>query len=207
MLNIIWPIFILISFIYGILTGNVNQINQSIFDSAASAVELTITFFGTLCMWNGIMKIAQETTFMQKLTNLLKPLINFLFPDCINNEKVKQEISMNMVANILGLGNAATPLGLKAMKTMQKDNENKDTISDSMAMFIVINTASLQLIPTTVIAIRSSLNSVNPSQIIFPVWIATIAAAVAAISASKLFIYRNKKKNKKMGFSKRRNTI
>lgn len=207
MLNIIWPIFILISFIYGILTGNVNQINQSIFDSAASAVELTITFFGTLCMWNGIMKIAQETTFMQKLTNLLKPLINFLFPDCINNEKVKQEISMNMVANILGLGNAATPLGLKAMKTMQKDNENKDTISDSMAMFIVINTASLQLIPTTVIAIRSSLNSVNPSQIIFPVWIATIAAAVAAISASKIFIYRNKKKNKKIGFSKRRNTI
>lgn len=207
MLNIIWPIFILISFIYGILTGNVNQINQSIFDSAASAVELTITFFGTLCMWNGIMKIAQETTFMQKLTNLLKPLINFLFPDCINNEKVKQEISMNMVANILGLGNAATPLGLKAMKTMQKDNENKDKISDSMAMFIVINTASLQLIPTTVIAIRSSLNSVNPSQIIFPVWIATIAAAVAAISASKIFIYRNKKKNKKIGFSKRRNTI
>lgn len=207
MLNIIWPIFILISFIYGILTGNVNQINQSIFDSAASAVELTITFFGTLCMWNGIMKIAQETTFMQKLTNLLKPLINFLFPDCINNEKVKQEISMNMVANILGLGNAATPLGLKAMKTMQKDNQNKDTISDSMAMFIVINTASLQLIPTTVIAIRSSLNSVNPSQIIFPVWIATIAAAVAAISAAKLFIYRNKKKNKKIGFSKRRNTI
>lgn len=207
MLNIIWPIFILISFIYGILTGNVNQINQSIFDSAASAVELTITFFGTLCMWNGIMKIAQETTFMQKLTNLLKPLINFLFPDCINNEKVKQEISMNMVANILGLGNAATPLGLKAMKTMQKDNQNKDTISDSMAMFIVINTASLQLIPTTVIAIRSSLNSVNPSQIIFPVWIATIAAAVAAISASKIFIYRNKKKNKKIGFSKRRNTI
>lgn len=198
MLNIIWPAFILISFIYAILTGNVNQINQSIFDSAASAVELTITFFGTLCMWNGIMKIAQETTFMKKLTNLLKPLINFLFPDCINNEKVKQEISMNMVANILGLGNAATPLGLKAMKTMQKDNEKKDTISNSMAMFIVINTASLQLIPTTVIAIRSSLNSLNPSQIIFPVWIATIAAAFAAISAAKFFIYRDKKKNKKI---------
>jgi len=196
MLNIIWPVFILISFIYAILTGKVNQINQSIFDSAASAVELTITFFGTLCMWNGIMKIAQQTTFMQKLTNLLKPLINFLFPDCINNEKVKQEISMNMVANILGLGNAATPLGLKAMKTMQKDNENKDTISNSMAMFIVINTASLQLIPTTVIAIRTSLNSGNPSQIIFPVWIATIAAAFAAIAAAKFFIYRDKKKNK-----------
>lgn len=194
MLNIIWPVFILISFVYAILTGNVKQINQSIFDSAASAVELTITFFGTLCMWNGIMKIAQETTFMQKLTNLLKPLIDFLFPDCINNEKVKQEISMNMVANILGLGNAATPLGLKAMKTLQKDNENKNTISNSMAMFIVINTASLQLIPTTVIAIRSSLNSVNPSQIIFPVWVATIAAALAAITAAKLFIYRDKKK-------------
>lgn len=204
MLNIIWPIFILVSFIYAILTGNVNQINQSIFDSASSAVELTITFFGTLCMWNGIMKIAQETSFMQKLTNLLKPIINFLFPDCMNNEKVKQEISMNIVANILGLGNAATPLGLKAMKTMQKDNENKDTISNSMAMFIVINTASLQLIPTTVIAIRSSLNSASPSKIIFPVWIATIAAALAAISVTKLFINIDKKKNK---ISRRRDII
>lgn len=195
MLNIIWPCFILISFIYAILTGNIENMNQSIFTSAAGAVELSITFFSTICLWTGIMKIAQQTNFVTKLTKLLRPIINFLFPDCKNNEKAKEEISMNMIANILGLGNAATPLGLKAMKTLQKDNSKKDTVSHSMAMFIVINTASMQLIPTTVIAIRTSFNSSNPTQIIFPVWGVTIAAFLAAVIATKIFIFLDKKKN------------
>lgn len=204
MLNIIWPAFILISFIYGILRGNVEQINQSIFESAKNAVELSITFFGTICLWNGIMKIAQETSFVTKLTKVLRPLIHFLFPESKNNEQAKEEISMNMIANFLGLGNAATPLGLKAMKTLQKENPKKDTISHSMAMFIVINTASLQLIPTTVIAIRSSLHSNNPTQIIFPVWGATIAAALVAIIATKLFIRMDNKRNKTMKIGRRK---
>lgn len=188
MLNILWPIFIIISFVYALLTGNIENVNNSIFESTANAVQLSITFLGTICLWNGIMKIAQKTTFVTKLTNLLKPIINFLFPEIKKNEKAKEEISMNIIANILGLGNAATPLGLKAMKTMQKENNQKDTVSNSMAMFIVLNTASLQLIPTTVIAIRSSLNSTNPTSIIFPVWGATIAAAIAGIAATKIFI-------------------
>lgn len=204
MLNIIWPVFIIISFIYSILNGNVEKINQSIFDSTSSAVQLTITFFGTICLWNGIMKIAQETSFTKKLTKILRPIINFLFPDCINNEKVKEEISMNIIANILGLGNAATPLGLKAMKTLQKENNKKDTISPSMAMFIVINTASIQLIPTTVIAIRASLNSSNPTQIIFPIWGATFFAAICAIITTKIFIYIDKKKNNSIKIKKER---
>ena len=194
MLNILWPAFILISFTYAILTGNVDKINESIFESAESSVQLSITFFGTICMWDGIMKIVRETTFITKLTKLLKPIINFLFPECRQNEKVKEEISMNIIANILGLGNAATPLGLKAMKTLQKDNRKKDTLSNSMAMFIVINTASMQLIPTTVIAIRSSLNSTNPTQIIIPIWISTIAAFLAAVTATKFFILIDKEK-------------
>lgn len=192
MLNIIWPIFIIASFVYAIFTGNVQSVNNSIFESTASSVSLSITFLGTICLWTGIMKIAQKTTFVTRLTTFLKPLINFLFPEMKNNEKAKEEISMNMIANILGLGNAATPLGLKAMKTMQKENNKKDVISNSMAMFIVINTASLQLIPTTVIAIRSSLGSSDPTKIIFPVWGATIAAAVAGVTATKLFIKCNK---------------
>lgn len=204
MLNIMWPAFILISFIYGILIGNVEAVNQSIFESSASAVKLSITFFGTICLWNGIMKIAQETSFVSKLTKMLKPIINFLFPDIKQNEQAKEEISMNIIANILGLGNAATPLGLKAMKTLQKENPKKDTITNSMAMFIVINTASLQLIPTTVIAIRASLNSSNPTQIIFPVWGSTIAAATAAITATKIFISINKRKNKTIKINKKK---
>ena len=109
-----------------------------------------------------------------------------------NNEIAKQEISMNMIANILGLGNAATPLGIKAMKTMQKENKVKDTLSNSMMMFIVINTASIQLIPTNVIAIRTSLNSQNPTSIIIPVWIATIIAGVVGITLTKILIKRVK---------------
>lgn len=197
MLNILWPAFILISFIYAFLIGNIDKVNQSIFESATKSVELTLTFLGTICLWNGIMKIAQRTSFVQKLTKILKPIIDFLFPDIKNNEKAKEEIAMNMVANILGLGNAATPIGLKAMKTLQKENHKKDTITNSMAMFIVINTASLQLIPTTVIAIRASLNSEQPTKIIIPVWGATIAAFIAAVTATKIFISINNKIIKK----------
>jgi len=188
MLNILWPAFILISFIYGICQGNVEAVNQSIFESAGSAVQLSITFLGTICLWNGIMKIAQETSFVQKLTKLLRPIVHFLFPESKENEKAKEEISMNVVANLLGLGNAATPLGLKAMETMQKENPKKDTLTNSMAMFIVLNTASLQLIPTNVIAIRSSLGSNAPSGIILQVWGATIIAALVGITATKLFM-------------------
>ena len=97
-------------------------------------------------------------------------------------------------ANILGLGNAATPLGLKAMQSMQDENEEKDTLTDSMMMFIVLNTASIQLIPTTVIAIRNSLGSSNPTGIVFPVWIATIAAAIAGVAMTKIIIKNTRKK-------------
>ena len=116
------------------------------------------------------------------------------------NKEAKEQIAMNMTANILGIGNASTPLGLKAMETLQKDNKDKERLSDSMAMLIVLNTASLQIIPTTIIAIRVSLESKNPTSIIVPVWIATICAAIAGIISVKIFIakentkYKNKRR-------------
>ncbi len=196
LLNRIWPIFIIISFIYALITGNIDKVNNSIFESTASAVELSITFLGTICLWNGIMKIAQSTTLVDKLSQALRKPLNFLFPELKHNEQAKQEISLNIIANILGLGNAATPLGLKAMKTMQKENQKKDTVTNSMAMFIVLNTASLQLIPTTVIAIRASLNSQNPTGVILPVWGATILAAIAGVTATKILIQLDKSKRR-----------
>ena len=190
MLNIIWPLFIIISFIYAIFTGKIADVSNGIFESAESAVSLTVTFFGTICLWNGIMQIAKKTSLMKKLTKLFSPLISFLFPELRKNSKAYEEISLNMVANLLGLGNASTPLGLKAMETLQKENDKKDTLSNSMAMFIVLNTASLQLIPTNVIAIRSSLGSTAPSNIIIPVWIATLVAAIVAIVSTKILMKR-----------------
>lgn len=190
MLNKIWPFFIIISFIYGIYSGNIFNINNAIFESTNQTVELCLTMLGTLCLWNGIMKIATETSLIEKLTKFLKPLINFIFPGIKNNKKISKEISMNMVANILGLGNASTPLGLKAMDSMQKENEDKSKLSDSMAMFILVNTASLQIIPTTVISIRSSLGSENPTKIIFAVWVATVVAFITAILGGKFLMKR-----------------
>lgn len=192
MLNILWPAFITLSVIYAIIFGKVEELNEGIFNSLSNAVELSITFLGTICLWTGIMKIAQNTSIIRKLNRILRPFINFLFPDLKNNEVAKQEISMNMIANILGLGNAATPLGIKAMKTMQNENRKKDTLTNSMMMFIVINTASIQLIPTNVIAIRTSLNSQNPTSIIIPVWIATIFAGVIGIIFTKILIKKVK---------------
>ena len=188
MLNILWPATIIISFVYAVFAGKVSDINDGIFSSVSDAVQLSITFLGTICLWNGIMEIVKRTTLMEKLTKMLNPIMKFLFPELKNNSKAKSEISMNIIANILGLGNASTPLGLKAMKTMQKENNKKDTLSDSMAMFIVLNTASLQLIPTNVIAIRTSLGSQNPTQIILPVWGATIVAAIVGVFVTKIII-------------------
>lgn len=191
MLNIVWPIFIIISFIYAIFSGNLEKLNSSIFESSETAINLSLTMLGTMCLWNGIIEIAMNTALIDKLNKILKPIINFLFPEVKDNREITSEISMNMIANILGLGNAATPLGLKAMKSMQKCNNEKDTLSNSMIMLIVINTASIQLIPTTVIAIRTSLGSENPTAIVLPVWIATILAAIAGITATKFLIKMN----------------
>lgn len=194
MLNILWPIFIIISFAYAIFSGNVDKLNESIFSSTSESVNLCISLLGTICLWNGIMQIANKTSIIDRLTNLLKPAMNFLFPELKQEKEIQKEISLNVIANILGLGNAATPLGLKAMKSMQKKNPKKDTLTNSMITFIVLNTASLQIIPTTVIAIRSSMNSKNPTSIVFPVWIATICAAIAGITATKLFVKLTERK-------------
>lgn len=190
MLNKIWPAFIIISFVFAIYSGKVLNVSNAVFNSAEQTVTLCLSLLGTLCLWNGIMKIAVKTSMIEKLTKFLKPLISFLFPEIKENKKISKEISMNIVANILGLGNASTPLGLKAMESMQKENPDKDKLSNSMAMFILVNTASLQIIPTTVISIRNSLGSENPTKIIIAVWVATIVAFATAITAGKILIKR-----------------
>lgn len=188
MLNTVWPIFIILSFSFAIFSGNLDKLNSAILSGTSDAVNLSISLLGTICLWSGIMQIASSTSMIEHLVKFLNPLLNFLFPNLRKNENTKKEISMNIIANFLGLGNAATPLGLKAMKSMQKENPKKDTLSDSMMMFIIVNTASIQLIPTTVIAIRNSLGSSNPTSIVFPTWFATIIAGVSGIFITKLLI-------------------
>lgn len=188
MLNILWPFFIIISIFYAILSGNIENINNCIFESAENAVKLTLTLLGATCLWSGIMEIASKTDIIKYLSAILQQIIKKIFYNLDSNKKSYNNIIMNIIANILGLGNAATPLGLKAMGELQKENANKDELSDNMMMLIVLNTASLQVIPTTVIAVRKSLGSNNPTQIIFPVWIATVCAAVVGILVAKIII-------------------
>ena len=147
MLNVIWPVFIIISIIYGLIVGRMDAISNSIFESAEGAVSLTITFFGTLCLWNGIMQIANKTTLIGKLSNLLGPFMRFLFKDIKKEDKEYKEISMNIVANVMGLGNAATPLGLKAMKTMQLPKHILDTqfMEQSIQKFEELNTHGIKI--------------------------------------------------------------
>lgn len=121
MLNILWPAFIIVSVIFAILSGNIKELNNSIFESTELAVSLCITLLGTMCLWNGIMQIASKTSVMKKITNFLKPIIKLLFPNIKNDSNVYEEISMNMVANILGLGNAATPLRNKSNEIHAKE--------------------------------------------------------------------------------------
>ena len=191
MLNILWPIFIIISIVYAIFSGNIENLNKTIFDSTESAVNLTLTLLGMTCLWSGIMEVASKTEVIGFLSKILKPITKKLFSNL--NEKSYNNIIMNIIANILGLGNAATPLGLKAMNELQKENHNKEELSDNMMILIVLNTASLQIIPTTVIAVRSSLGSTNPTKIIFPVWISTICAAIVGIVFTKIIIKCTKK--------------
>ncbi|MBQ9298189.1 MAG: nucleoside recognition protein [Clostridia bacterium] len=137
------------------------------------------------------MQIAIKSSLVETICKILNPITKIIFPQIKEGSKIHKEISMNIIANMLGLGNAATPLGLKAMKSMQEENINKDKLSNEMAMFIIINTASIQIIPTTVLAIRNSLNSTDSTQIILPVWIVTICAAISAIVAGKVILKIN----------------
>ena len=139
------------------------------------------------------MEIVKKTSLIKKLKNILKPVLFWLMPDVKKNDRALEHVSINIISNILGLGNAATPAGISAMSELGKVNENKKQISDSMMMLIVINTTSIQLIPTTIIAIRASLNSTNPSNIIVPIWISTIVGTFMGIFITKLLIKRGKK--------------
>lgn len=195
MLNKLWPIFIIISVGYSIIAGNIENANKAILESTESAVNLTITLIGTTCLWNGIMEVALNTRVIDYISKILKPVVKRIFYNIKEESDAFKNIVMNIVANVLGLGNAATPLGLKAIQELQKDNLEKEKLSDNMMMLIVLNTASLQLIPTTVIAIRNSLGSKNPTEIIVPVWIATICAAIVGVTFTKILITIDKKKN------------
>jgi len=181
MLNYIWVGMLLIGFIIGILNGRIEEVTNAAFDSAGRAVELSIGLMGIMCLWSGLMKIMEKSGLIRVLARMVRPALKMLFRDIKDNDRAIGAIVMNLAANFMGLGNAATPLGIKAMEELQKVNPRKGTASDAMCMFLVLNTSAIQLIPTTVIALRSDAGSAAPSEITACVWVASIAAAVTGI--------------------------
>lgn len=188
MLNKIWCFFILISIIFGIASGNIEAVNNSVFSSIENTMTLLIKMIGGMCFWSGIMEIAMHTSLQDKLKNFIKPINNFIFAKLDKNSSAYENISMNMATNMLGLGNAATPLGLKAVEELEKINDKPDRLSDEEIMFIAINTASLQVIPTSIITIRSSLGSTAPGSIILGVWFSTVVAFISIIIITKIYL-------------------
>lgn len=188
MINIIWCFFIIISIIFSLLNGNLQTLNESVFSSINDTTQMVINLFGSMCFWCGMIKIISETSLQEKLKKIISPFNRKIFKNLDQKSKAYEHVTVNMVTNMLGIGNAATPAGLKAVEEMEKENKNEKELSDEMLMFIVINTASLQIIPTNVIAIRNSLNSENPSGIIVAVWFSSIMTFISIIILTKLYL-------------------
>lgn len=187
MLNYIWAFMILVGILYGSITGNISAVGNSILDSAKEAVSLCITMLGVMALWTGIMEIANASGLIKAATNRIIPIIRGMFPGIPQGHKAWNYISMNIIANVLGLGWAATPAGLKAMEELQSLN-NSDVASDEMCTFLIINISSLQLIPVNIIAYRSQYGSVNPAAIVAPAILATLISTLTAVVYCRLKI-------------------
>ena len=174
----------LTSFLCAVYTGNIPQLVQSITDSAYVGFKLALDIGGLLVFWLGIMRIAEESKLVEKLGHIMRPYLKKLFTDIPDNHPAMGSIVLTMSANMLGLGNAATPIGIKAMEELQELNTKKDVATNSMCMFVAINASSIQLIPATTIALLSKYGSTQPTKIILPIMIATIGSTAAAIVLS-----------------------
>lgn len=186
MINYIWFGIIAIGIIVGLLTGQGGEISKGIIESAEGTTKFIISLVGIMCFWSGVMKIAEKSGLTNKLAKVLKPVLKLLFKEAGKNDKAMGAIVMNLTANMFGLGNAATPFGIKAMQELDKLNSNKGTASNDMVLFLVMNAACIQFLPSTVISIRAAAGSQNPTSIILPAILATTGAAITGILICKL---------------------
>lgn len=195
MVNYIWISMAAIGIIYAMFNGTMEDVNEALFKSADEAVHLSISLISVLVFWLGMMKIAEKANLLKRLAQLFRPVVTKLFPELPKNHPAIGYILSNITANIFGLGSAATPIGLKAMEEMKKLSKSK-TASRSMITFLALNTSSLTLVPTTVIAIRMQYGSTTPTAIVGTTIVATITSTVFAILFDRLFYYFESRKRK-----------
>lgn len=197
-MNYLWGGMIILGIVYGALTGNFAAVTDQAIASAKEAVSLCIAMAGVMAFWTGMMQVAEHIGFIEKGTKLLQPVLSFLFPKIPKQHPARKYIATNMIANVLGLGWAATPAGIEAMKSLEQlevERGNMDymehegrTASDEMCVFLIINISSLQLIPMNIIAYRSQYGSANPVSIVGPAILATCASTFAAVLFCKFML-------------------
>jgi spore maturation protein A len=181
----IWTIMIVFSVVFGLISGNIDAVGKAALDGAGSAVKLCIGICGVTCLWTGVMEIMRRSGLAGALKSLFLPLLGRLFPESQKNKDAMEAVSANVSANLLGLGNAATPLGIKAAAEMAKNSKN-GIATDDLCMLVVLNTASIQLIPATVAAVRAAAGAAKPFDILPAVWISSVASVAVGIIAAKL---------------------
>ena len=192
MLGKAFAIICILSFIVAILTGNVEALAPAAMEGAARAITLTMALAGTLALWSGIMSVLKRAGAIKILTRLMMPLFKLAFPDAYRRKQGLEEMSASLAANILGMGNAATPLAMTAMSSLaRQDNE---TATDDMITFTVMSTAPFNLLPMSIIALRQAAESANPFAVIVPVWITSAMAMIMAIALSRLLRFKMRKK-------------
>jgi len=193
MLNYIWGGMIIISLLCAIITGRVESLSGAIFSGANSAIKLVFSILGTMALWTGLMKIAEKSGLTSLIAKVLSPITSKLFPEYSKNSKEINAICMNLTANLLGLGNAATPFGISAMKELNKSNLHKDTATNSMIIFVILNTASIQLVPTIIASMRLNHGAKNPFDILPVIWIASFVSLAIGILLAKILEKRGGK--------------
>ena len=186
-MNYIFFVFIGVSIIVGFINGTITDVVNSMIDSCGTAVKIALSLIGIMAFWLGIMRIAEKSGLIQVISKLIYPIVKRLFKDLKKDSPAIGDITMSISANALGLTNAATPIGLKVMKELQEENVNKDSATDSMCMFLGMNTAGFQIIPATVIAVLAGLGAKNPTAIVLPTLIVTTISFLVAIFVALIF--------------------
>ncbi len=183
-MNYIWGFMMIISIVTAVATGKVDETVNAVFEGAGTSVSTLIALAGVMCFWTGIMKIAENSGISDFLCGLISPLVRSLFPG--SGENARRHITMNMTANMLGMGNAATPMGMLAAEELDRENDNPSVPSANMCMLVVLNTTSFQLVPSTVIALRAAAGSAQAVSIILPIWFASACAVAAGVLSVKI---------------------
>lgn len=186
MLNYLWGFMIVIGILYAAFTGNLSAVTNAALDSSKEAVTLCITMLGVMSLWVGLMRIAEQCGIIRGAAHVLNPFLRFMFPNIPKEHKANEYISTNIIANVFGLGWAATPAGLKAMDAMGELNHHNKVASREMCTFLILNVSSFQLIPVNMIAYRSQYGSANPAAILGPAMIATFISTLAGILFAKI---------------------